>query len=96
MPKKVCFLVGLVLTIFVFPLQAQRAKDVQIVPGVATHMGQVASDHVVLHSVFTFATPPGGGLSTLPSLSLNDSSQMVRVILSMTVPSWLRLTKSWW
>jgi len=26
-------------------------RDVQIAPGVATHMGQVASDHVVLHSV---------------------------------------------
>jgi len=51
MSKKVCFLVSLVLAIFVFPLQAQRAKDVRIVPGVATHMGQVASDHVVLHSV---------------------------------------------
>jgi len=51
MPKKVCFLVVLVLAVFVFPLQAQRAKDVRIVPGVATHMGQVASDHVVLHSV---------------------------------------------
>ncbi len=62
MPKKVCFLVGLALAVFVFPLQAQSVKDVQIVPGVATHMGQVASDHVVLHSVFTFSTTPGAGL----------------------------------
>lgn len=49
MSRRTCFLVG--LAIFVFPLQAQRAKDVRIVPGVATHIGQVASDHVVLHSV---------------------------------------------
>ena len=49
MSRRTCFLVG--LAVFVFPLQAQRAKDVRIVPGVATHMGQVASDHVVLHSV---------------------------------------------
>ena len=51
MSRRTCFLVGLAVAVFVFPLQAQRAKDVQIVPGVATHMGQVASDHVVLHSV---------------------------------------------
>jgi len=58
MSKKVCFLVGFVLAVFVFPLQAQPVRDVRILPGVATHMGQVASDHVVLHSV---ANPPGGG-----------------------------------
>ena len=51
MSKKVCCLVGLVLAVFVFPLQAQPVRDVRILPGVATHMGQVASDHVVLHSV---------------------------------------------
>ena len=60
MSKKVCFLVVLVSTVFVFPLQAQRAKDVRIVPGVATHMGQVASDHVVLHSVSLFPPPMPG------------------------------------
>jgi len=51
MSRRTCFLVGLVLAVFVFPLQAQPVKDMRIVPGVATNMGQVASDPVVLHSV---------------------------------------------
>ena len=49
MSRRTCFLVG--LAVFVFPLQAQPVKDMRIVPGVATHMGQIASDHVVLQSV---------------------------------------------
>jgi len=65
MSKKVCFLVGLVLAVFVFPLQAQPVRDVRIAPGVATHMGQVASEHVVLHSVFTFVIPPDGDVDAV-------------------------------
>jgi len=63
MSRRTCFLVGLVVAVFVFPLQAQREKDVRIVSGVATHMGQVASDHVVLHSVSLFP-PPSPGVPT--------------------------------
>ncbi len=78
MSRRTCFLVG--LAIFVFPLQAQRAKDVRIVPGVATHMGQVASNHVVLHSVSLIS----GGATTdefefkrISSNGLGESSPFV-------------------
>jgi len=73
MSRRTCFLVSFVLV--VFPLQAQRAKDVRIVPGVATHMGQVASDHVVLHSVSI--VPDEFGFRRVSSDGLGDASAFV-------------------